>query len=447
MNVQELRAALHEHAEHVEDIGAPARVAATHERVVVVRRHRRAGVAAVVAAAVIAVVTAGTLTLLPHRHPVQPAQHPTPAKLAGFRVSPRFDTGGWHFRYAQGVQTHPGQQRLDLTVPASKQTRVLGWGVRSTALDEHAATLLVDGVPLDHAGGGEWTTGDVLAAGGAHHLSVTFRHPHPGDRAGIAVFDLRGRAPAGVSNGATTFRRDIAGDRLLGARLGDPGQSRVTFDVTVPDGDLRFATTCSGAPAHDQVRLSVNGHELSGSGCGVLADLDPGPSGISRGDHGWGRAYGIRPGATLHLTLQLLGRGQRPALSPHVVLGAGVYALAPAVARVAGWPIPALAEGPGGTYRYVRSVESRPGQRSLVVHLPAAPVRRDVEYATHDAGKVLIYHVGGQTPGRNEAGTSGSSLGSVGVLRPGRPYTVTLEIRKGLHRHSLLGLVVRRHVG
>ncbi|HEY6935241.1 MAG TPA: hypothetical protein VI452_17725 [Marmoricola sp.] len=445
MNVQELRDALHDRADHVADIGAPARIAATHERVVVVRRRRRAGVVAAVATAVIAVVTAGALSLLPDRPQVQPAEHHTPAKLAGYRVDPRVSFSGWDFRYAQGVQSARGQQQLVLDLPSSKEQRIFGWGVRASGFSDRTATLRLDGVVVDHTGPATWTSGDVLSAGRPHHLVVSFRKHSPGNRAGVAVYDLAGTAPAGVTNGATTFRSTIAGDTLVGAHLGRSGQSRVAFEVTVPSTRLRFSTSCAGAPTHDMVELSVNGQPLGSSSCDPLPDLDPGASGASRGPQGWDGSLGIHPGATLHLTLRLLGRHDRPTTVPGVVLGGGVYRLAAPVARVAGWDVPALVEGPGGTYRYQRSAQSRPGQARLTLHLAAASQRRLVNYGTsHVRGEVDVV-----IDGRSDDGVQGGGSSYAGgpVLSPGRPHTVTLVVRRGLTPRSVLGIVISRRQG
>jgi hypothetical protein len=357
-------------------------------------------------------------------------------------VDQRVSFSGWDFRYAQGVQSARGQQRLVLDLPSSKQQRILGWGVRASGFSDRAATLRVDGAVVDHTGPATWTSGDVLSAGRPHHLVVTFRKQTPGNRAGLAVYDLAGTAPAGVTNGATTFRSTIAGDTLVGAHLGGTGQSRVAFDVTVPDTRLRFSTSCAGAPTHDMVELSVNGQPLGSSSCELLPDLDPGASGASQGPHGWDATLGIHPGATLHLTLRLVDRHQRPTTSPRVVLGGGVYRLAAPVARVAGWDVPALVEGPGGLFRYERSTQSAPGQARLTLHLPAASQRRLVNYGTsHVRGDVDVL-IDGRSEDSVQGG--GSSYAGGPVLSPGRPHTVTLLIRRGLTPRSVLGIVISR---
>jgi hypothetical protein len=445
MNVDELRATLHAHADRVEDIGAPARVAATHDRVAVVRRHHRAGVAAV-AAMLVAVVAAGALTLVPGHRSVQPAGQPPPAKLAGHRVARTYDLAPWTFRYVRGVQSARGQSVLDLEVPASHRLRVIGWGVVDDGLAPRAATLSIDGRVVDTGADGMWTTGEVLAPGGPHRLTVRFREPSPSNRSGIAVYDLVGRPPAGVTNGTSTFRRQMAGDRLVGARFGRPGQTSVSFDVNVPDSRVSFSMECSGLSGHAMADLSVNGRPLGSAGCQREAPIDASGARIGPGGQGWDASLGITPGATLHLTIRL--HGGRSADTSRVVLGAAVYQIAPTVAHVAGWGIPELVEGTDGhLYRYTSSVQGRPGQRRVVVHLPASPRKRFVQFASSHAPGMVTFKVGGHVASQAEQRDSGGGYGGGYVLRPGRPYTVSLVLDHGVTARTVLGIVVATRTG
>lgn len=441
MNVQELRTALHEHADHVEDIGASTRVAATHHRVAVVRRHRRAGVAAVVAATAVAVVTAGALTLLPDHQTVQPAEHTPPAKLAGYKVDRTYRPAPWTFRYVRGVQSAKGQSVLDLDVPASDRPRVIGWGVSTDRFSSRAATLSLDGRVIDSSGDGMWSTGDLLSPGRAHHLTVRFKKWSPESRSGIAVYDLVGKPPAGVSNGTSVFRQQMAGDRLLGARFGERGQREISFDVQVPDSRVSFSIACAGLREHAMADLSVNGSSVAGAGCQPAAQLDPGGNRIGPGNQGWGRSLGIKPGATLHVTLALHGKGIRR--TDDLELGAAVYHDAPDVVHVAGWGIPELVEGPDGRlYRYTGNVQSSPGQRRLVLHLPASSHQRFVQYASSHAPGMMSLRISGQTADGIEYQDTGGGYGGGHELKPGRPYTISLTLRHGATPRTVLGLII-----
>lgn len=443
MNVDELRSALHAHAGQVEDIGAPARVAATHDRVEAVRRHRRAGVAAAVAAAVVAVAAAGTLTLLPRHQTVQPAEHTPPAKLAGYKVARTYNPTPWTFRYVRGVQGAKGQNVLDLTVPASDRSRVIGWGVSTDRFSSHAATLSLDGRVIDSSGDGMWSTGDLLSPGEAHHLTVRFKKPSPTNRSGLAIYDLVGQPPAGVTNGLSVFRQDMAGDRLLGARFGAPGQTKVVLDVPVPDSRVSFSVACSGASIHTMANIVVNGTPLGGSGCQPAPGLDAGGDRIGAGPRGWEPSLGIKPGATLHVTVKL--HSKAPVHTDDLVLGVAAYHEAPAVAHVAGWDVPQLVEGPGGLYRHTSNVQSHPGQRRLTLHLPASPHQRLVEYASAHLRGLVVQRVDGE-PGSQFA-DSGGGYGGGTVLRPGRPHTISLVVRRGGTPRTVIGLIVSTRVG
>jgi hypothetical protein len=235
----------------------------------------------------------------------------------------------------------------------------------------------------------------------------------------------------------------MAGDRLLGAKFGAAGDASVSFDVTVPDTRVSFSIACSGVRPGAMADLEVNGRPVAGSGCDRIAELDAGGNRIGQGNEGWDPSLGIRPGATVHVTLRLGPHGKAPGPLDDLVLGAAVYHDAPPVARVAGWDIPELVEGPDGhLYRYTDDVESRPGQRRLVLHLPASPHRRFVQYASAHARGMLSFRVSGQTPDGTEQRDTGGGFGGGHELRPGRPYTVSLTLRRGGGPRTVLGLVV-----
>lgn len=434
MNVQELRTTLHEHAEQVDDIGAPARLAATHDRVAVVRRHRRAGVAAAAAAAVVAVVTAGTLTLLDDDQPVQPAGH-TPARLAGFRISKTFNTSeGARFVYRRGVEGRRGQDRLVVELPASQQPYAIAWGVRSRG--NNNTTITVDGSPAEAETAGELYRGSILAAGVPHQVVVDGTHD-PREQLAIAVYRLAGRLPEGKGNGSTVFRHIADGNRLVGAGFGSLGQSHASFDVRITTLRQTFSAVCYGAPGEYHVVLRVNGHRVGGAGCSPLVDPDPASSSTTVGP----RNTGLVPGETTQVTVALVDASGRPVRSRDVVIGGAVYEKQPGMTRLAGSPIPLVTQtGPGVVYRYERSAQSRPGEPTLTVHLPASDRPALLEVAAYHTEKTQVL-----VDGKVVTGTSGwPTTGSVPGVLAGGPHTVTVRVEKGLTPQSVLGIAVFR---
>jgi hypothetical protein len=213
------------------------------------------------------------------------------------------------------------------------------------------------------------------------------------------------------------------------------------LDVRVPDSRVSFSIECAGVRENAMADLSVNGSPVAGAGCSPAAQLDPGADRIGPGNQGWGPSLGIKPDGVLHVTLAL--HGSDIPSTDDLQLGVAAYHDAPDVVHVAGWGIPELVEGPDGRrYRYTDSVLSSPGERRLVLHLPASNDRRFVQYAASHAPGIVSFRVRGQSDDGIDHSDSGGGYGGGHELKPGRPYTISLTLRHRATPRTVLGLIV-----
>ena len=229
----DLRSTLDEHAETVGDTETIARLSAVHHRVAAVRRRRRA-VGAAGLAAVVAVVTGAALSTRPDRdaQPVGPV-------VLGQRAPGLMTSLGYTYRATGESEVFDGSGRL--TVAATSAPRLVSW----TTSDPDATVRI-------RLGSGDTWTSDrsefhdffSVPAGQAGNLRVSASH----GSVGIATYDLTDAAPDGYTHDGITYRATVAGRGLLGAVVGDAGQTEASTTVVLPRGLASLSPICTGAP-------------------------------------------------------------------------------------------------------------------------------------------------------------------------------------------------------
>ena len=322
--LEDLRATLHAHADSLGDEVGPARSASVHERVRVVRRRRRAAVAGAMAA-VVAVV--GGVAMLPG------AKKPGPAanrELAGHLAPATLDSLGYRYAFTTGVED---QGTVTLDLPASDRPRLVTWAASGGSLQLSSRDLDLDG---DQVMGG---TAPAAAADFSDFLLV-----HPGERGrlragstggevALAVYDLVAPAP-GFTKDGLTFRQELPDGRLLGAAIGDRGQSEVSLSFTLPDDVIGLDFFCAGSerPGPDLspwgvvlVNGETTGDASTCAGPEGAYDIGNGGRYVTQGLKIGDRVYSAGDTVTLSVRLVADERSLEPITDPAARLGVAVY--------------------------------------------------------------------------------------------------------------------------
>lgn len=353
------------------------RLAAVRRRAHVVRRRRQAGVASLAAAAVLAVVGANVSGLLPGLHR---ADSEIAAGHGGFAPPPSLVSLGYTYSF---VASESGTQWVAFDLPASNEPRLVSWAVP----EGQQATLTVDrgdGSSLNHPVlAGEF--GDFVYIFPGQRLNVLLTAQRGSDAAvALAVYELDGAGPPGVTAAGITYRNDVAGRELLGARIGDLGQDTLSFKVPLSAEltGLALAPLCAGQAGSYEVW--INGEVMLGEGrCGADPAFDPGvPAAVLDS------AYPA--GTVLHVSMR--AKGESGSSAPFAGrLGLGLYDgsdRAPLAQRI---------EQGGHTWDLVKVVNGRLGDAGHTLP-PAAqrlairvfiPGNRRVAWAVELNGKVV----------------------------------------------------------
>jgi len=169
----------------------------------------------------------------------------------------------------------------------------------------------------------------------------------------------------GYTKDGVTYRPEVLGERLVGAAIGDPGETEVSFEMTVPKPGIRVSPLCHGVGDHT-VEVSVDGHALTGSGCHQDPDPDPGKDGNTWPDGDPLDRWGIRPGDRGTVTAALTGeRKGGPAAGMGAVIGVGIYEDTRPRTELAGVEVPELIEWEGRVWELAWKYESDPGSPSM----------------------------------------------------------------------------------
>lgn len=173
---------------------------------------------------------------------------------------------------------------------------------------------------------------------------------------------------AGYSKDGVTFRDEVLGERLLGAVIGDPGESQVKTEVVVGEEGLRFSPTCYGVGPDHSVTYSLGGSPVGAVSCQQVPDPDPGADGVTLDatPERMRRDWNLEPGDTASFVLRLVASEDSDGPTVHVpeaVIGGGVYEDTRPTRVVAGVEVPELLEHDGRVWELAGTYESDPGSR------------------------------------------------------------------------------------
>lgn len=339
--IHDLRGTLAEHAE-IHDVEIGTRPSAIARRVRVVRRRRLAGVGAAVA---VVLAAAAGLTLPHIGGNTSPA-----ARVLGVAVPTTLTSTGYTYGYDSSVTSGDGTAATVTVDPGSTPVLV------SWATEDADQRVSVSTPFTDFTSTMDDFTDFVVVPEGAGPTKVKVSGAGP---TALAVYHLDATPPAGVTTDGITFRQDVPGRELVGARIGAEGANRITFDVTVPqDGSgLEFAKLCTATKGtmnaqHEAwLAITVDGKPAWETGCSAGSTFDPGGL-ISSGPE-----TGYRPGQHLTLGLTLLDRPHGQLLQDsHARIGYAAYAVTtPEQTFPGGLSLPTVAESDGHTWRLVKS--------------------------------------------------------------------------------------------
>lgn len=176
----------------------------------------------------------------------------------------------------------------------------------------------------------------------------------------------------GYSKDGVTFRDDVLGERLLGAVIGDPGESRVEVEVVVGEEPLRFSPLCYGVPSEYMVEYSLAGSPLGAVSCQQERDRDPGAGGMTfdASPEEMLDDWNLEPGDSATFVLRLVAsRDSDGSTVRHAdaVLGGGVYEDTRPTRMVAGVELPELLEHDGRVWELVDTQIADRGEPALTM--------------------------------------------------------------------------------
>ncbi len=370
MRLSELSDALHEHADTVHGTNAGDRLQSVRNRVRTARRRRTAAVSAVAVAAIAAV----SIAVLPGASDPDLGPATAPAELAGHDVPRTLEADGFTYEYVEGVTGEPGENPLELEVGVDKAPRLVAF-----ASSEPGSTLIARTEYGTVMGGpsGDFSTFLRLEAGDGEKVTLEQLEGFGDGTLALAVYDLAAEPPAGVTDGTHTFREQIAGWRLVGGAIGEPGQTDLRFDVTLPEGRLRWDVLCHSGGKDLMVKNSVEGTKgWSGGGCDDTPSYGPDASQDTTQTVGPDPAPRGRP-IEARVWLGPTDGGMRDvAEDDDVVLGMAVYAAQTEPIVVQGYELESVYEAHGHNWT-VAQVLPLEGKQ-FAVTLPAHPVARTV---------------------------------------------------------------------
>jgi hypothetical protein len=303
-SLTDLRNTLADHAGRVPDAETIVRADAVRHRVAAVRRRRRA-----VGAGGLALVVATTLGVLGiHRDSSDPA----PVVL-GVRAPDTMTSLGYTYQADGWAYTVDGSGSVK--IGASDKPRLISWTVQGSP----TVRFVLPNGEIWNSRASHFRDFVALPAGQSGTLQISAG----GGRAGVATFTLTDAPPEGYTKEGITFRRTVATAPLLGAVVGDLGQTDVSTSYVVPRGRESLHVLCTGLKG-GTVHVWVNGRERLSGDCNDSETFDPGT----------GTSYTFRmshAGRTVPLRVWVSKGGlksQTPLAAgsaPRLRLGVGIY--------------------------------------------------------------------------------------------------------------------------
>ncbi|WP_341243201.1 hypothetical protein [uncultured Nocardioides sp.] len=344
--IDDLRSTLEDRARAVDDLGAPPRVVAVHERVRGLRRRRRAAAGALAAAVVAAGV--GLAALGPVGGGDGPAPAEGPRTLAGQEVPSAVSVLGRDYELSAGIEVPTGEDVARVALLPSDELRTVS--LVGSGLDGGTVTLRQAGRGLARVLEVGSVQPPVPVPPGMSSFSVVLDDLGPDAEVALAVYDQTGEAPGGVVGpstpaGPVVFPAERAGEALLGAAFssvdGAEG-SEVTTRVEVDRRqDVRVSTYCTADTRRLWVHVDVDGRPAFSRPCGNDGVVDPAG--------GWSEVR-LSGAHTLRAYLTSDPTGGPEVDDPGAVLGLGVYPRPPTTA-VAGSSIDRVVERDGRLWR------------------------------------------------------------------------------------------------
>lgn len=425
--LDDLRLALDAHADGLDGLDPTTRGEQVRGRIRTSRRRRVAGGTAAAAAAVLVV---SGLATLPWARTPDPAST-VPDRLAGHDVPATITAAGWTYEYADSVS---GSGAVEMSLDQSDEPRLVTWAADG---ESTAWQVVVPGEPdlvSTRADFGDWW----LLSPGTPAPRVGF--DGAGGQTALAVYELSDRPPAGVTSDGVTFREDVAGDRLVTADTAR-GASTLSMPVSVPEGTMRLGSFCAGAPAGAQLEVTVDGRTVGTGPCDDEVYFDPGafwsiswPDGLETGS-------GVpAAGDLVEVELVLTGPDGEPvdASRSDVLLGASIYQVAPTGTEITGQPVPELVEAYGHTWALDGTVESDPGDRTMLRRFGSGPPLLVQTYFSDLRDGRVYTTVDGRRTGAQMSG-AGSGSGGPLLVPPGGSQ-VGVHVQGDLPPDTRLGL-------
>jgi hypothetical protein len=340
--LSDLRSTLGEHAEHVPDGEAVARIASVRHRVSVVRRRRRTVGAGLIS---LALVIGGATALAHHDRGDALPSAPT---VLGVKAPVTMTSLGYTYR-TDGLGEAFGRTG-SVDVAASDQPRLFSW---TTDGGSAVRITLPDGDVL-HSTETGFRDYVVLSPG----VSGTMRVHVDEGRVGLASYRLTDAAPPGYTKDGVTFRTTVAGRSLLTAAISDEGQSELTATYVVPDGPVQDHLYCAGLEKGQTLHLAVDGQTrewVEHDTCDPASAFDPGSG-------GFGQFRSGRPGAVVTVRFYVTAGAKDERVLPasqvgHLRMGFGIYGPI-AESRVGGWRVENELESHGHTWVLARTTSS-----------------------------------------------------------------------------------------
>lgn len=407
-SIDDLRATLDLHADDLTEtgMGTLARSAAVRDRVRAVRRRRRA-VAASGTAAVLAAVAG--VALLPSGGR-QAAPEPA-TTVVGLTPPAQLSALGYDYDFTEGLDGDGGRVTLDL--PESDLPRLISWG--TSGADDR---VTIDGPAVPEA-----LTYDVADFSDFYYVGpgvsekLTIRSA--GGQPGIAVYTLGDGRPAGLTTGGVTFRQAPPGRELLGAAVGEPGESEVVVLAAATSRVIEVYVDCETAASSAYLHVDLGGKSaIEGDGCGEWLPVDAAAGG----------AFGFptQPGEDATVRAYLTDGPRGPQISSSDVrLSVGVYARTDTerLGTIDDY-VPPLVEHHGHLWRQVsRVAATAQGELTDVAPESVRPVLTRLFLDT-EVARVRIFVDGRPATTQYGAGLSG---GAAEIVRPGQTVALRVE--------------------
>ncbi|WP_341928297.1 hypothetical protein [Nocardioides psychrotolerans] len=420
-DLEQLRATLERHADDVVDHDPLGRVGSVHSRVRGVRRRRRAA-AAGTAALTLAVV--GGVALLPERDAGPAPATPT---VLGMTVPSSFDSLGYTYDFDRSVE---GDTRASVRLAASDEPQLVSWG---TVGDDDTVEVTRYGTTTTYTAA-DFSDFVLVPAGDATTVRVV-----GSSEVGLAVFALTSDRPEGVTSDGITYRQEVAGQQLIAAGFGEPGEAEVELEAAAVSRGVRFSVECAGAPAGSSVHLDLAGEEggfITGQCDEEVLPFDPGATG----------SVGIptRPGEDVSVRAWVSeGTEDGPLLEDDdVVISVAVYDDAPSGTRLAGSDVSLLVESGGHLWRLTSMDMPAPGGGRVSVAGQRGRQLLAIGFTAAGDATVVLEHSGtGETVRADGGDVSGGEIGVLdgvqdratvrvlGPVPPGAEVAIALYVR------------------